>query len=178
MEENFVTYYQNPKTDYLFGFFGGSPIPTKQDKFKQLSIIQVDDDGTRKLLNNIYTKKPNEFAIQEFNAYIQGLAKEVFKNGEIICRPAEIEVVLAISVTEKRYKTVDLDNLAKTVLDSLIGIAYEDDSQIASLICNKHIHPLKINGLMIGVTKLTAENGGFDKDINLFSITPWRQTEG
>ena len=174
MEGNFVTYYQNPKTDFLFGFFGGTPIPTKQDKFKRINVTDVGDNGTEKLLNDFYVKRPDEAAIQEFNTYIQELAKEVFKDGKMIRRPAEIEVVLAISVTEKRYKTVDIDNLAKAVLDSLNGIAYEDDSQIASLICNKHLHPLEVNGLMIGVTQLTAENGGFDRDKNLFSKTPWK----
>ena len=174
MEENFKSFYQNPKTDFLFGFLGGAPIPTKQDKFKPIQVMQVEEDGTEKLLNDFYVKKPDESAIQEFTSYIQDLAKDIFKDGNIILRPSEVEVILSISVTEKRYKTVDIDNLAKAVLDSLNGIAYEDDSQIVSLICNKHIHPLKVNGLFIGITKLRPENGGFDRDIKLFSESPWK----
>jgi Holliday junction resolvase RusA-like endonuclease len=53
-----------------------------------------------------------------------------------------VEVILFIAITEKRYKTVDVDNLSKAVLDSLNGIAYEDDSQVASLICKKSLAPL------------------------------------
>lgn len=31
----------------------------------------------------------------------------------------------------------DIDNLAKTVLDALLGVAYEDDNQVAELECRK-----------------------------------------
>ena len=35
-------------------------------------------------------------------------------------------------------KNKDLDNIAKTILDALNGIAYEDDKQIVELHCEKY----------------------------------------
>ena len=167
------TYYQNPKIEILFGFAGGDPVPTKQDKFKPVEVKQIEESGAEKILNNFYVKNPDGPSIQKFNTYIQELAKDYFEGDKKILRPTEVEVVLSISVTESRYKTIDIDNLAKTVLDALNDIAFEDDSQVVSLICSKHIHPLKINGLLIGITRLTPENGGFNEDIILFSKSKW-----
>ena len=72
----------------------------------------------------------------------------------------KVQVSLSISLTEKRYFDVDVDNLAKTVLDSLNGIAFDDDSQVSSLIVEKHIHPMKVNGILIAITKLTETRKG------------------
>ena len=74
--------------------------------------------------------------------------------------PNAVQVHLSISITEKRYFEVDVDNLAKTVLDSLNGIAFDDDSQVSSLIVEKHVHPMKVNGILISITKLTDERKG------------------
>jgi Holliday junction resolvase RusA-like endonuclease len=174
MDEQFKIFYQNPKIDFLFGYFGGDPVPTKQDKFKPVSMAQINEDGTEEIFNNFYVRQPDQAAIQKFNNYIQGLAKNTFNGSNKIMRPNEVEVVLSFSITEKRYRTVDIDNLAKAVLDSLNNIAFEDDSQVASLICSKHIHPLKLNGLLIAITKLTDKCGGFREEIKLFSEKPWK----
>ena len=174
MEGEFKTYHQNPKVDFLFGYFGGDPAPTKQDKFQPVAMTQVNEDGTEEILNNFYVRRPDQLAIQEFNNYIQELARQTFNDSNKIMKPNEVEVILSFTITEKRYKTVDVDNLAKAVLDSLNNIAFEDDSQVVSLICSKHIHPLKLNGLFIAITKLTAERHGFGEEIKLFSGKPWK----
>jgi Holliday junction resolvase RusA-like endonuclease len=171
MAGGFITFYQNPKIDTLFGFFGGDPIPTKQDKFKPITISQVNEDGTEEILKNFYVKKPDAAAISEFNHYIQNIAKKQFTSNQKILRPNDVEVILSIAVTESRYKTVDIDNLAKSVLDSLNNIAYEDDSQVASLICRKYVYQL--NGLFIGISKLTSSNRGLSETIKLHSEKPW-----
>jgi len=174
MDGQFKTFYQNPKVDFLFGYFGGDPVPTKQDKFKPVAMAQINEDGTEEILNNFYVRRPDQAAIEDFNNYIQGLAKNTFNDSNKIMKPNEVEVVLSFSITEKRYKTVDVDNLAKAVLDSLNNIAFEDDSQVASLISSKHIHPLKLNGLFIAITKLTDERYGFGEEIKLFGEKPWK----
>jgi len=174
MEKNSVTYHQNPRVDFLFGYFGGDPVPTKQDKFKPIEVAQIMDDGTEQILNNFYVKKPDEKAMLEFYTYIQSLAKGQFADGGKILHPHKVEAILSVCSTEKRFKTIDVDNLAKAILDSLNGIAYEDDSQVVSLICKKYIHPMKCNGLFIGITKLTETNMGFGEDIKLFSNKPWK----
>ena len=173
MEVRFKSYYQNPKVDYLFGIVGGDPIPTKQDKFKPIDVREVNEDGSERILKDFYVKKPDEDAVQKFNSYIQESIKQQFDAKNKIQKPIEVEVILSFSITEKRYKIIDVDNLAKAVLDSLNNIVYEDDSQVVSLICSKHVHPLKINGLFIGVTRLTSKNKGFGDGIKLFSGSPW-----
>jgi Holliday junction resolvase RusA-like endonuclease len=71
--------------------------------------------------------------------------------------PNDLQVHFSISVNKKRYHEVDVDNLAKTVLDCLKGIAFDDNCQVSSLIMEKHIHKLNVNRLLIAITKFTEE---------------------
>lgn len=175
MNDKYVKFYGNPKIDFLFGLYGGKPIPTKQDKFAPIEVIQINEDGVEEKLNNFYVKKPDIDSVIEFNKSIQDVANKIFNNENIIRKPNEIEVVISISVTEKRFKEVDVDNLSKCVLDSLNKIAYEDDSQVSSLICNKHIHEMKLNAIFIGITKLTEKRKGIQGDIKLFGTKEWSE---
>ena len=174
-EEDVITYYANPKIDFLFGLYGGKPIPTKQDKFAPIEVTQINENGVEEKLNNFYVKKPDIDSVIEFNKSIQDVANKIFNEGNIIRKPNQIEVIISISVTEKRFKEVDVDNLSKCVLDSLNKIAYEDDSQISSLICNKHIHEMKLNAIFIGITKLTEKRKGIQGNIKLFGTTKWSE---
>jgi Holliday junction resolvase RusA-like endonuclease len=175
MSDHFIKFYQNPKIDFLFGFSGGDPAPTKQDKFKPIDVIQIDDNGTEKFLKDFYVRKPDPKSTSLFISNIQTLARKYFNEKNIILKPNEVEVVLSFSIVESRYKVVDIDNLAKVALDSLKTIAFEDDSQVVSLICNKFVHPFKVNSLFIGITKLSDQKKGFMSDIKLFSTTPWNE---
>ena len=168
MSKKNVIFYANPKIDFLFGLYGGKPIPTKQDKFAPIEVTQINEDGAEEKLNNFSVKKPHIDCVIEFNKNIQEVANKIFNNENIIRKPNEVEVIISISVTEKRYKEVDVDNLSKCVLDSLNKIAYDDDSQVSSLICNKHIHEMKLNAIFIGITKLTEKRKGIQGDIKLF----------
>ena len=174
-EEDVITYYANPKIDFLFGLYGGKPIPTKQDKFAPIEVTQINENGVEEKLNNFYVKKPDIDSVIEFNKSIQDVANKIFNEGNIIRKPNQIEVIISISVTEKRFKEVDVDNLSKCVLDSLNKIAYEDDSQVSSLICNKHIHEMKLNAIVIGITKLTEKRKGIQGDIKLFGTKEWSE---
>ena len=175
MKEEFITYYQNPKVEILFGFYGGKPIPTKQDQFKPLKAFEVDENGEEIELKNFYEKKDDKSSIQEMKNIVAEYATEAFKEKGIIKKPSEVEVLLSFSVKEKRFKQVDIDNLSKTVLDGLIGVAFEDDVQVSSLIVNKHIHPMKIDAIFIGVTELTEKKKGFGSEIKLFGREKWEQ---
>lgn len=161
----------NPKIDTLFGIYD-YPVPTKQDAFKPIEAWKINEDGKQTILNNFYVRKPDNNSIKEFHSLLNEVAREHFPDGKIIKRPEKVEVIISISITESRFKLVDVDNLAKTVLDGLNEIAFEDDSQVVSLICSKHIHPLKKNGILIGVTKLTQKNQGFNGDIKLYNLKP------
>lgn len=167
-EKDTVVFSQNPQIDYLFGYYGNSPILTKQDKFKPIEVIGVDESGSEERIKNFYVKKPNSKAVTEFQNSIQELAKGTFNDENKILKPEKIEVFLSITMTEKRFKEVDVDNLAKSVLDCLIDIAFEDDSQVTNLVVTKNVHPMKLDSIFIAITKLTKERKGLISDIFLF----------
>ena len=52
------------------------------------------------------------------------------------CRPVEGPVSVALSVYVKGR--LDADNIAKSILDGLTGVAYEDDDQVVELLVKKH----------------------------------------
>ena len=173
VDDNF-TFYINPKIDFFIpAYLGEIPVPTKQDSFKGVDMIETKETGEEEILKIFYIKNPESNLIITFNQHIQEVAKKLFSESNMIKKPHEVEVILSISVTEKRYKTVDVDNLAKAVLDSLNGIAFEDDSQVSSLIVKKHIHPMKTNGILIGITKLTEERNGLLGNLKLIQNTKW-----
>ena len=165
--------YSNPKLDFLFGLYGGEAIPPKHNQFKPIDVFEIDENGKEKILKDFYLRKPGKNAVREFQELIKQTAEKIFNETNRIKRPNQVEVVLSISLLEKKFREVDVDNLAKTVLDRLNKIAYDDDSQVSSLIVNKHIHPSKTNSIFIGITKLTEKRAGFAGDIKLFSSTKW-----
>lgn len=163
-----TTFIQNPKLDFLFGFYGGKPIPTKQDKFAPAKMFFINEDGSEEETKDFYKKKPDEKSMQEFVDEMRKVSSIAFNNENIIQKPNLVEVCISISVTAKRFKEVDLDNLCKAVLDSLNGVAFEDDSQVSSLIANKHIHGMQVNAIFVGITKLTDKKKGIGGDFWLF----------
>jgi Holliday junction resolvase RusA-like endonuclease len=160
MGKKITTYRQNPNIDFLFGYFGNMAVPTKQGGYKPIEMIETREDGTEIILNDFYIKKPDTNAIVEFKKYIQVVARKNFNESNIIKMPNDVQVHMSISVNKKRYYEVDVDNLAKTVLDCIKGIAFDDDSQVSSLIVEKHIHPMNVNGILIAITKITDDRKG------------------
>ena len=54
-----VTYRQNPNIDFLFGYFGDMPVPTKQDGYKPIDAVEIDENQRPlqfKNLKNIFKK--------------------------------------------------------------------------------------------------------------------------
>ena len=169
MSEDFKIYCKNPKIDLLFGFVGGKPIPTKQESFKPIEMQLINEDGTEDIFNHFYAKNPDKSSILEFHQYFKNLCTNQIGENQIIMKPNLVEVILAVSLTKNRFEEVDVDNLAKTLLDGMKGVIFEDDVQISSLIVNKYVHPLNTNGLLVGITKLGEKNKGFGFDIRLLS---------
>ncbi len=54
------------------------------------------------------------------------------------CRPVEGPVSVAVVLDIYVRRRMDVDNVAKSVLDGLNGIAYEDDDQVVELLVRKH----------------------------------------
>lgn len=169
MRNNKIIFIQNPKLDYLFGIIGGEPIPPKHDQFKPIAGYSIDENGDEKILTNLYEKKPGKNAVIEFETKLKTIASGYFDENNIIKKPDKVEVILSINIQKDRYYNVDIDNLSKSVLDGLKGIAFEDDSLVASLIVKKNIHPLNINGIFIGITKIRPDNLGFGEGIKLYT---------
>ncbi|CAH0273220.1 hypothetical protein SRABI27_03553 [Pedobacter sp. Bi27] len=61
----------------------------------------------------------------------------------------------------------------KCVLDGLNGIAFDDDSQVSTLLSKKFIHEMKLNSILIAITKITDERAGLLGDIKLYGTSKW-----
>ena len=157
-----IVFQQNPKIDFLFVYYGNMPVPTKQDGYKPVDMVETKENGTETILKDFYIKKPETSSIAKFKESIQTVAREKFNDSNIIKMPYDVQVLLSISVNKKRYHEVDVDNLAKTVLDCFKGIAFDDDCQVSSLIVDKHVLQTNRNGLLIAITKITEERKGLE----------------
>ncbi|WP_285009613.1 RusA family crossover junction endodeoxyribonuclease [Pedobacter faecalis] len=168
------TIYQNPAIDHLIILTLGSPVPTKQDKFKPLKAFVQNEDGTEAPVANLYKKLEDTDMIKQFNEHVRKAAFEVFTVENRVKRPEQVEVIIHVSTLKRRYNEVDVDNLAKCVLDALNGIAFDDDSQVATLICQKHVHAMEVDGLLIAITKITPTRRGILGDPAIYSFNPWK----
>jgi len=52
------------------------------------------------------------------------------------CKPAGEPVAVVLDIYVRRK--MDVDNVAKSVLDGFTGVAYEDDDQVIELLIRKH----------------------------------------
>jgi Holliday junction resolvase RusA-like endonuclease len=70
--------------------------------------------------------------------YYKPLVYEFFRK-EFPARPrwGEVAVEISMSYNSEDPPRLDLDNLAKALLDSMIGFVYHDDSQINRLLCQR-----------------------------------------
>ena len=60
-----LNYKQNPNVDFLFGYFGELPVPTKQDGYKPIKAVQIDEDGVETILRDFYQRKPETASVQK-----------------------------------------------------------------------------------------------------------------
>lgn len=79
-------------------------------------------------------------------------------------------------ISEKEYKSRDIDNMAKTILDALKGPVCKDDGQVKTLLVSKKIeNGVTSNFAYIAIKELTDRRdvealrvSGLDKSINLY----------
>ncbi|KIA92275.1 hypothetical protein OC25_17745 [Pedobacter kyungheensis] len=166
--------YQNPAIDHLISLMLSSPVPTKQDKFVPLKAFVKNEDGTETPVVNMYQKSEDSDTIKRFTEYVKDAAKNIFTEENRIRRPEQVEVMINVSTLKGRYNEVDVDNLAKCVLDALNGVAFDDDSQVSTLISQKIVHPMEVDGLLIGITKITPTRRGIFGDPALYSFEKWK----
>jgi len=140
---------------------GGPEIPTKQDKFKPLKgyqvLIEENEGGTKDLSEEyeLYIKKKGKTNHQEFEEKFKEQIVENLTEEHPYKKDIKLEVIVSISIKEKRLNIVNLDNLIKSVLDCFTGLVYEDDSQIVSVLGRKDVNGfIPLNGIFVGIRKL------------------------
>ena len=156
-----VKVFPNPEFDFAMGYMGGfEDVPTKQDKFKPVNFsnLECDDEkgGRTKVIESLYVVNEKKRESQsKFEEMLKSQIKENLKDHHPYKWPQQLEVVIGVNTSTKRFKEVDIDNLVKCILDCFNGLVYEDDSQIASLIASKHVikddFVPEVSGVMIGI---------------------------
>ncbi len=159
-EDNKVyTFYQNPNVDILFGSMYSS-IPSKKQDFKPIDVRLTDENGREQILREFYQKKPSSKSVKDFESLIHRMLDNSYYMERRVSKPGKVEVVIHLNLIKSAFDKVDVDNVAKTVLDSIKGYLIDDDSQVVRLICEKTIHPMNIPSFLIAITKLTPERSG------------------
>lgn len=157
------TFVANPYFDELLLFFGNT-ILTSQDRFKPIACEQCGKQ-------NLYEKKGKDNKadyIQDVHAKLKADPNPdwPFKG--------KLQVQFFVSDKQSRLDEVDLDNLAKAILDSLKGVVFQDDAQIVSLTAGKEwVHGTVAS--MVAVKQLEPDEKPKLQDY-LFSgkTTTWR----
>lgn len=151
----------NPDFDYICGYIGGfDDIPTKQDKFKPLPTKQIkytDENGDEISIEGelyISNNKAKE-NLKRFEEKFTECINLTLKEEQPYKKTIQLEVIMNIKMSEKRLKNVDVDNIAKCVLDLMNGKVFEDDAQVRSLfvykdVINDELVP-QLSGIMVGV---------------------------
>lgn len=168
-EENIVTFYQNPAIDILFGNIH-SVVPSKRQDFKPVDARFIDENGDEQILRNLYERKPSTKSVRDFEEMMRKILDKPYYKEKRIAKPATVEVVISISLTKSEFEKVDVDNVAKTILDSIKGYIFEDDSQVARLVCDKFIHPLSKPSFLIAVTELKPGRNGLHGGAWMYSL--------
>ncbi len=169
---------KHPELDFFIYTLGGPEIPTKQDKFKLLKGYQAILEEGEQLTNlsedfDLYIKQKGQSGSQQkFEEHFKETIKNMLTSEHPYSIDIKLEVVVAISMKERRLKEVDIDNLIKMVLDCFNGLVYTDDSQIINVLGTKEVNGLQpLNALMVGIRKVNSHENSWFKDIKLAYFT-------
>lgn len=148
-----TTYYQNPYYDNVFGTLYVN-VPSKRTRYKQ--------DENKKIIK-IYEAPSSANFEKEMKKWLSSEPDPgwPFKG--------ELFLVISVRLTKKEYLRKDVDNIAKTIIDSLKGVVYEDDTQISSLYVNKRISD--VGGFFVAVKCLKGVGERIVPP--MYSDTPW-----
>lgn len=140
----YVKVVHNKEFDVVGGYIGGfEDIPTKQDKFKPIQdaeIIAKKNDGSEEKLADVYVMNHKvKQSIKDFEAKFLNIIKGVKTGEHPYKKDIPLEVIINVKMSAKRYNNVDVDNIAKCVLDVMKGELFEDDSQLQSLFIYKEV---------------------------------------
>lgn len=104
------------------------------------------------------TRKEEKLGVRTFKQNFLQRVKEVLKDTNQF--PTQNEVFIFIVqyfVSEREYKSRDIDNIAKTVLDVLKEVFYKDDGQVKTLlVCKKIEQRVPQNFAYIAIKELVG----------------------
>jgi Holliday junction resolvase RusA-like endonuclease len=134
-----VTFHQNPFYHHLFGSLN-MLVPSKRVGYK------LKPDGT-----------PGRARIPKGAQDFEVLLKDILTAYGEKRWPYKQRLLIAIEIhfTEREYRTKDVDNVAKTLLDAMKGVVFEDDAQVDLLQVSKLSSSQ--NSFMIGVRRLADD---------------------
>ena len=105
----------------------------------------------RPRFNGIYAYTPQQTV--NYENWVKACYLEKYRSNDLLDVPLEVHIIayyeIPKSISKKKKQEMledkirptikpDTDNIAKSILDSLNGIAYKDDKQIVSLKVDKH----------------------------------------
>lgn len=80
-------------------------------------------------------------SIKDFETKFLEIIKGVKTGEHPYKKTIPLEIIMNVKMSAKRYNNVDVDNIAKCVLDVMKGELFEDDSQLQSLFIYKEVMP-------------------------------------
>lgn len=140
-DEEDSVFYGNPYFDEIMIFL--IRVPTSQDKFKTFKCSKCEEP----LLYKGYSKKNKTDFVEVINS---ALKKNPNPEWPFL---SNLSIQFSVSDTPSRISQVDLDNLAKTLVDALKGTVFKDDNQIIALSGTKEVVN-NIKGCFVNVRKL------------------------
>lgn len=121
------SFFANPYFDTVLLFLP-LHVTTSSDRYKPIDCGQCQKA-------NLYQKK--EYVLNKSN-YINKVQKMLAQDPNPDWPyKKKLLVQCFVSNIPAEVKRIDVDNLAKTILDSLQGVIYENDSQVIALSCEK-----------------------------------------
>lgn len=147
----------NPYFDEIMIFM--TRIPTSQDKYKQFKCLNCNESE----LYQSYSKANKTGFIQTI--------KEALKENSNPEWPFDKNILVQFSVSDEpnRIGEIDLDNLAKTLMDALKGTLFIDDNQVVALAGTKGVVK-DIRGCIVSIRNLERdENPEFQQHIYCLS---------
>ncbi len=136
------TYWANPFYDDIIIF--RETLPSSQDKLKPIDLS--------KGIFQLYEKNN----VTEFKKNLRiKLEKKRKRNWPYA---EDIFIGLHVSGTKKEIYDKDIDNLLKTIFDTLKGLVFEDDRQVIKLSAEKYIST-KLKGVIVAIKKLDSSTG-------------------
>jgi len=151
-------FYQNPFYDDVFGTLG-VVVPSKRVRYKQ--------NERKEITQIVLPRGTHEFEENIRRKLSKGSKPEWPRKGRLL-------IAMWIAIKGSDYKHKDIDNITKSILDALKGVAYIDDVQIDTIHVQKF--PSDHYGFMIGIKSLDKEDPGWYFP-PLYAQTPFKKKQ-